>query len=148
MTTFLSKYSLKIPVSRLLSFSKRVCLYMRSFRSIKCKMKKRKNAKKERGQLSSYIDRTSLVNKGFIVCQKRELFLAGPARETPGLPTRVANRPIRLTQCCTQFKSPGVKILCVLYLRMIMLHSHLNDMEIPQTKRFIPKGFELGTTFS
>ena len=28
----------------------------------------------------------------------------------------VTNRPIRLTQCCTQFKSPGVKILCVLYL--------------------------------
>ena len=26
------------------------------------------------------------------------------------------NRPIRLTQCCTQFKSPGDKILCVLYL--------------------------------
>ena len=26
------------------------------------------------------------------------------------------NRPVRLTQCCTQFKSPGVKILCVLYL--------------------------------
>ena len=25
-------------------------------------------------------------------------------------------RPIRLTQCCIQFKSPGVKILCVLYL--------------------------------
>ena len=24
---------------------------------------------------------------------------------------------VRLTQCCTQFKSPGVKILCVLYLR-------------------------------
>ena len=29
-----------------------------------------------------------------------------------------------------------------------MLHSHLNDKEIPETKRFIPKGFELGTTFS
>ena len=29
-----------------------------------------------------------------------------------------------------------------------MWHSHLNDMEIPQTKRFIPKGFELGTTMS
>ena len=28
----------------------------------------------------------------------------------------VVNRPIRLTQCCTQFKSPGDKILCVLYL--------------------------------
>ena len=24
--------------------------------------------------------------------------------------------PIRITQCCTQFESPGVKILCVLYL--------------------------------
>ena len=29
--------------------------------------------------------------------------------------TSVENRPIRLTQCCTQFKSPWVKILCVLY---------------------------------
>ena len=27
-----------------------------------------------------------------------------------------SNRPIRLIQCCTQFKSPGDKILCVLYL--------------------------------
>ena len=27
-----------------------------------------------------------------------------------------SHRPIRLTPCCTQFKSPGVKILCVLYL--------------------------------
>ena len=26
------------------------------------------------------------------------------------------NRPFRVTQCCSQFKSPGVKILCVLYL--------------------------------
>ena len=26
------------------------------------------------------------------------------------------NRPNRLTQCCTQFKSPGVKVLCVLHL--------------------------------
>ena len=26
------------------------------------------------------------------------------------------HRPNRLTQCCTQFKSPGIKILCVLYL--------------------------------
>ena len=29
-----------------------------------------------------------------------------------------------------------------------MWHSHLNDMEIPETKRFIPKGSELGTTLS
>ena len=26
------------------------------------------------------------------------------------------NRPIRLTQFCTQFKSLGVKVLCVLHL--------------------------------
>ena len=30
--------------------------------------------------------------------------------------SRKGNRPIRLTQCCTQFKSPGDKILCVLHL--------------------------------
>ena len=29
-----------------------------------------------------------------------------------------------------------------------MWHSHLNDMEIPETKHFNPKGFELGTTLS
>ena len=27
-----------------------------------------------------------------------------------------------------------------------MWRSYLNDMEIPETKRFIPKGFELGKT--
>ena len=26
------------------------------------------------------------------------------------------HRPIRLTQCCTQFKSLGIKVLCVLQL--------------------------------
>ena len=54
-------------------------------------------------------------------------------------------RPIRLTQCCTQFKSPGVKILCVLYLHH-NVHSRLSDMKIPETKRFILKGFELDKT--
>ena len=29
-----------------------------------------------------------------------------------------------------------------------MWHSHLNDMKIPETKLFIPKGFDLGTTLS
>ena len=29
-----------------------------------------------------------------------------------------------------------------------MLHSNLNEMEIPKTKSVIPKGFELGTTLS
>ena len=59
------------------------------------------------------------------------------------------NRPIRLTQCCTQFKSPGVKILCVLYLHYnVAFTFKINDMEIPKTKRFNPKGFELGTKLS
>ena len=31
-------------------------------------------------------------------------------------PYVLINRPIQLTQCCTQFKSPGVKIRCALYL--------------------------------
>ena len=29
-----------------------------------------------------------------------------------------------------------------------MRHSHLNDMEMPETKRFIPKGFELDSALS
>ena len=56
-------------------------------------------------------------------------------------------RPIRLTKCCTQFKSPEVKIICVLYLHYNVVFT-FNDMENPETKRFIPKGFELGTTLS
>ena len=32
------------------------------------------------------------------------------------LHSRMGCRPIRLRQCCTQFRSLGVKILCVLYL--------------------------------
>ena len=30
--------------------------------------------------------------------------------------TNTVDRPIRLTLCCTQFKSLGVKMLCVLHL--------------------------------
>ena len=57
------------------------------------------------------------------------------------------NRPNRLTRCCTQFKSRAVNILvCCICIRM--WHSYLNDMEMYNTKRFIPKGFELGTTLS
>ena len=42
---------------------------------------------------------------------------------------------------------PGLRFF-VHCICIIMWHSHLNDMEIPETKRFIPKGFELGTTMS
>ena len=55
------------------------------------------------------------------------------------------NRPIRLTQCCTLFKSSGFKRFFVYCIWIIMWHSHLKDMKFPETKRFIPKGFELGT---
>ena len=54
---------------------------------------------------------------------------------------------IRLTQCCTQFKSPGVKILCVLYLHYTVAFT-FKCMEIPETKSCFPRGFELGTTLS
>ena len=46
-----------------------------------------------------------------------------------------------------QFLSPGLRFF-VLCICVIMWHSNLNDMEITRTKRFIPKGFELGTTLS
>ena len=53
---------------------------------------------------------------------------------------RVNNRSIRLTQCCTQFKSPGVKIICVLYLHYNVAFS-FKYMEIPETKKVLfPKG--------
>ena len=62
-------------------------------------------------------------------------------------PTILMYRPIRLTQCCTQFKSTGVRFF-VYCICVIMLHSQLNDIEISETKRFIPKAFELGTTLT
>ena len=40
---------------------------------------------------------------------------------------------------------PGISFFAYC-ICIIMWHSYLNDMEIPETKRFIPKGFELGTT--
>ena len=60
-------------------------------------------------------------------------------------------RPIRLTQCCLNVvpNSNLLRLRFFVYcICIIMWHSHLNDMEIPETKRFIPKGFELGTTLS
>ena len=42
---------------------------------------------------------------------------------------------------------PGIRFF-VYCICISMWHLHLNDMEIPETKRFIPKGFELGTALS
>ena len=33
---------------------------------------------------------------------------------------REINGPIRQSQCCTQFKSPGVKILCGIHIEMTL----------------------------
>ena len=57
------------------------------------------------------------------------------------------NRPFRLTQRCTQLNLPGLRLF-VYCICIIMRHSHSNDREIPETKRFIPKGSELGITLS
>ena len=43
--------------------------------------------------------------------------------------------PNQLVQCRAQFKSCVVKILSV-------LHSHINDIEMPAIKRFIFKSFD------
>ena len=52
---------------------------------------------------------------------------------------RLKLRPLQITQCCAQFKFPGVKILCVLYLHynVVFTFTAVNGMEISETKRFI-----------
>ena len=40
---------------------------------------------------------------------------------------RMGYRPIRLTQCCTQFRSLGVKILCALYLNRGLFCMSIRD---------------------
>jgi len=71
----------------------------------------------------------------------------GPSNRKIPVKIIFAVKPNRLAQCCTQFKSPRVEILCVLY-SIVMKNSHLNDMKSPETRHFIPKGFELGTTLN
>ena len=51
------------------------------------------------------------------------------------------NRAIRLTQCCTQFRSLGVKVLLVFHLHYNVPHTFFFLL-------FFPKGFELGTILS
>ena len=56
--------------------------------------------------ISSHLDRTNLVNKGFILRPKRELFLAGPTQEILGkqdrliLPAQVANQNTGFALSC------------------------------------------------
>ena len=69
---------------------------------------------KRTGPVSSNLNRTSLVNKGFIIWQKRGPFLAAPTRDIPGgqdwstLPARLANQNTRfaisLYLACTRIQ--------------------------------------------
>ena len=97
MTTFLSKYSLKIPVSRLVSFSKRVCLYMRSFRSIKCKAKKRKNAKKNEDNCPAILTEQAWLIKDLLYAKKENRYYI---YYYIYIPTRVANQNARFALSC------------------------------------------------
>ena len=57
---------------------------------------------KRTGPIFSHLDQSSLVNKGFIIWPKTELFLAGPTQEVPSgqdrwiSPTQVANQNTHL----------------------------------------------------
>ena len=97
MTTFLSKYSLKIPVSRLVSFSKRVCLYMRSFRLIKCKVKKRKNAKKNEDNCPAILTEQAWLIKDLLYAKKENRYYI---YYYIYIPTRVANQNARFALSC------------------------------------------------
>ena len=64
---------------------------------------------------------TELLEHNGISCKSfaravKELLCKGRGKYRNIMLTGPANRPNRLTRCCTQFKSRGVKILCVLHL--------------------------------
>ena len=58
-----------------------------------------------------------------------------------------SNRPIRLTQCCTQFKPSGNKSFCFRNFHTFKCECHI-IMQIQNTKNLNPWRFELGTTLS
>ena len=55
--------------------------------------------------------------------------------------------PMRLTQCCTQFKPFGNKTLCFRIFHIIKCEYHI-VMQIQYTNNLNPGRFELGTTLS
>ena len=66
-------------------------------------------------QLNYEVKMPNATLSGRLLAPGIQLFLF-PNLDTFLIIQFLTNRPFRLTQCCTQFKSPGVKILCVLYL--------------------------------
>ena len=58
----------------------------------------------------------------------------------------------KFTECYKLNVVPNSNLLVLRFfvycICIVMWHSHLNHIEIPETKRFIPKGFEFGTTLS
>ena len=57
------------------------------------------------------------------------------------------NKPIRLTQCCTQFKPFGNKTFCFRNFHTFKWECHI-IMQIQYTKNLNPGRFELGKTLS
>ena len=88
------------------------------------------------------------IDRNTSVLSAADCFLAQIQNTRVKIMLQVLHRPNRLTQCCVPISNlPGLRFfVCRICIRM--WHSHLNDMEIPETNRFIPKGFELGTTLS
>ena len=76
-----------------------------SFLLTKTKLRSIKVQKRMR-PIYSHVVQTCLVNKGFKILPKRELFLVGPMQEIPSrqgrsiLPAYVANRNIEFTSSC------------------------------------------------
>ena len=62
--------------------SRRLNFFFFSFSWTETKSMSIKKQKRTR-EISNHLDRTVLVNKGFIIWPERELFLAGPTREIP-----------------------------------------------------------------
>ena len=79
-----------------------------------------KNSKNNKFNKILHLEKEKVKN-GFVksanfakIAKLTSLFLA--LFEKNDVYTSFFHRRIGLTQCCTQFKSPGVKIHCVLYL--------------------------------
>ena len=86
VTTFLSKYSLKIPVSRLISFYGTL---------IYAFVWVNKNAKKNEDNCPAILTEQAWLIKDWLDAQKQNFFLRDQHEKIPGLPTPVANQNAR-----------------------------------------------------
>ena len=109
----------RLPIYKQRPFRKPICNRISDDGTMRIKMISREDtAWVEENLFSSFSNVTARRLINTCAEDKRQHEKIPKRRETP-IPKSFlsrGNRPIRLTQCCTQFKSPGDKILCVLYL--------------------------------